>query len=652
MSFYLDRVTPTYQLQPLDLVAPGFRGINTVQAGSLLDPAYCITASNAVIDTAGRLAARQGVVSTIGTATATFTVPPTGTGGTLTSVWLPATGIYATTFSDGETRAAQYTNGSAAVTWLSALTGAPTVTASVTFAIITRRAFTAPPTGTAGTLTAAFTPITGNYPLTFSSGQIVQATFTQGSTAVIFLTPVVGTPTINAYVTMPVLTLFEYAQGAGVYSSVIAWSGGISNNFSNPVANDISGAVTDTNGQWFFQNFNNKVVGFQSGLKPIVAVGAGNFATVVESSGTAPTGGVGCAAFGRVWTTRTDQQTIQYTGLLDETDWGSASSGLIDMRTIWSAGTDQVTAIMAFNASLVVFGTNHIVFFTDGRGSMLGLDPTQAYVFDVILSTGCYSQWTTQPIGEGDVVFLGPNGMQSIANLQNSRSFPMSNLTKYVRDNLLAQLSAESVATVRSTYNNQLGQVLLSFPNSQTIWCVDVRRKYQDDIGDTCGICTNWTMVATALETTHLNVTQIARTPGTAGVYSGNTDEGVQYIFSYLSGWLNLGQDVAHKLKMLKLIQLIVFSGAAAALTITWNTDFGATALSAPIVTGGGTGAPSQYGLGQYGVSQYGGGIALSLQKYDARARGQYYQVGLNAPITNLFSLQQMSLHCKLGRTA
>jgi hypothetical protein len=651
MSFDLDRVTPTYQLQPLDLVAPGFRGINTVQAGSLLDPAYCITASNAVIDTAGRLSARQGVTSSIGTTTATFTVPPTGTGGNLTAVWAPASGTYATTFSDGETRAAVYTNGSIAVTWLSALTGAPTVTASVTFAVITRRAFTAPPSGSAGTLTAAFTPISGTYPLTFSTGQVVQATFTQGSTAVTFLTPVTGTPTVNAYVTMPILTIFEYAQGAGVYSSVLAWSGGISNNFANPTANNIAGAVTVTNGQWFFQNFNNKVVGFQAGLKPIVATGAGNFATVTESSGTAPTGGVGCAAFGRVWATRTDGQTIQYTGLLDETDWGSASSGLIDMRTIWSAGTDTVTAIMAFNASLVVFGTNHIVFFTDGRGSMLGLDPTQAYVFDVILSTGCYSQWTTQPIGEGDVVFLGPNGMQSIANLQNSRSFPMSNLTKYVRDNLLAQLASETIATVRTTYNNQLGQVFLSFPNSQTVWCIDVRRKYQDDIGDTCGICTNWAMVATAMETTHLNVTQLARTPGTTALYSGNTDEGSPYTFTYLSGWLNLGIDVAQKLKMLKRIEGIIFSGGTQQFVYSWNTDFAQFAQTATQIIPA-TGAVSQYGLGQYGVSQYGGGSSLSIIKYDARARGQYYQVGVSAVVVNLFSIQQLQLAVKIGRIA
>src|SRR5579859_2531833 len=424
MSFDLNRVTPTVQLQPLDLVTPGFRGINTVQSGALLDPRYYISASNAAIDISGRLSARFGVVTQTTTLNVAFTVAPTGTGGNLTSIWAPASGTYFLTFSDGETRAAVFTNGVVGVTWSSAITGTPTVNATVSLAVIKAVTFTAGPTGGSGTLTGNWTPMTGSYTLTFSGGQTVLAVLTQGSTAVTWNNAVIGAPTVNAIVTLPIQTIFEAALGAGSYQTIVAWPGGISNNPSNPQAGNISGAVNVNNGQWFFQNFNNKVVGFQAGQKPIVWNGAGNFATVVESSGTAPSGGVGCAAFGRVWTTQTDQQTIQYSGLLNETDWGSASSGLIDMHTIWSAGTDQVQAIVAFNAALVVFGTNHIVFFTDGRGSMLGLDPTQAYVFDVILSTGCFSQWTVQPIGEGDIVFLGPNGMQSISNLQNSRSFP------------------------------------------------------------------------------------------------------------------------------------------------------------------------------------------------------------------------------------
>jgi hypothetical protein len=518
----LNRIQPTYQLQPLDLVSPGFHGVNTVQSGSLLDPSYCVQATNAVIDTSGRLAARNGVT------------------------------------------------------------------------------------------TQTTTPITGNHPILYS---------------------------------------FEFVQGNNQFQQLVTWAGGISNNISNPSANNIAGSVNVSNGQWFMGNFNNKVIGFQSGQKPIVWNGTGNFATIVESQGTAPTGGVGCTAFGRVWCLASDGQTIRYSGLLDETDWGSASSGTIDMHTIWSAGTDTVTAIVAFNASLVVFGNEHIVFFTDGRGSMLGIDPTQAYVFDVIASTGTYSQWTVQQIGEGDMIFLGPNGLQSLQNLQNARSFPMVNLSKYIRDDLLAQVAGETTATVRSSYNNFFGQYLLFLPNSATVWCADVRRIYQDVVGDPCAIMTNWNMTATASHATHGNLTFIARTPGTIGIYSGNNDEGSQYQFNYLSGWLNLGDQVAQRTKLLKRFEGIIFSGGTNAITFSWNTDFGNNTNTATLSIAA-SGVVSQYGLGQYGLSQYGGGSSLSILKYDARARGQYYQVGISATVSSLFSIQQIQLAVKIGRIA
>lgn len=587
MTAYLDRVQPTFQLQPLDLVSPGFRGVNTVQSGALLDPSYCVTALNAVIDTSGRLSARQGVV--------TQTTTP--------------------------------------------ITKSLTFTGSLSAGAVS------------ATLNASWTLQGGSFPVTFSNGQVIYVTFTQGSAAVTWSTLITVGATASATAALPILTSFEFAQGNRIYQQLVAWPGGISNNLSNPAGSNLAGSVNVNNGQWYFQNFNNKLIGFQAGQKPVVWTGTGNFATVVESSGTAPTGGVGCCAFGRVWCLDTDGQTIRYSGLLDETDWGSASSGTIDMHTIWSAGTDTVTAIAAFNASLVIFGTNHIIFFTDGRGSMLGIDPTQAYVFDTILSTGAYSQWTVQQVGEGDLLFLGPNGVQSIGNLQNARSYPMSNYSKYIRDELLAQIAGETTATIRSEYNNSLAQYLLCLPNNGVVWCLDIRRKYQDDVGDQCAICTSWSMTVTAAHDTHADITYLARTPGTIGIYSGNSDEGTQYVFTYLSPWLNLGQEVAQKIKMLKRFEAILFSGGANQVIFNWNTDFGSNVNTATLSLAA-SGVASQYGLGQYGLSQYGGGSSLSILKYDARARGQYYQIGVTATVSSLFSIQQIQLAVKIGRVA
>lgn len=516
---------------PLDFVAPGYKGVNTVLSGTLMDPQYCVTANNAVIDINGRLAARYGATA-------------------------------------------------------------------------------------------------------------------------VTVTPVSGTPSI--------LSAFEYNGGATVgFQQIIAWNGGISNNVSAPT-NNLGGAVTVTNGRWFFQNFNNKVIGFQSSKKPIVYNGTGTFATVVESAGTAPTGGVGCAAFGRVWAVQADMQTIQYSGLLDETDWSTTdgNAGIIDMHTIWSDGTDQVTAIFAWNASLVVCGTKHIIFFTDGRGSMLGMDPTQAYVFDMINGTGVVSQWTVDKIGETDVVFLGPQGVQSLQRLTTSRNNPVEALSKYNRDTLLSQITAETLSNISGCYNNLTGFYILGLPVSQTTWCMDMRRLYIDQDQQQCSIMTTWGMVVTACYSSkqQSQILYLARAnQGTLCEYvpTGVTDEGTGYVFTYLSPWMNMGQSVAQRYKLLKRLELILSTSGAQTFTLSWNADFGSqanqTSQTIPPVAQAG-----QYGISDYGIGIYGSQINLViyLYKYAAHMKGQYFQLGVTTPVTGAFALQQAQFAAKIGRVA
>lgn len=519
-------------INPLDFVAPGFKGLNTVEAGMLMDPAYCATCSNAVIDVNGRLSARYGATSVTGT-------------------------------------------------------------------------------------------------------------------------PVAGTPSI--------LSAFEYNGGASIgFQTIIAWNGGISNNPGTPT-NNIGGTATVTNGRWFFQNFNNKCIGLQAGQKPIVYSGSGTFAPVVESAGTAPTGGIGCAAFGRLWVVGSDGQTIQYSGLLDETDWSTTdgNAGIIDMHTIWCNGTDQVTAIFAWNASLVVCGTKHIIMFTDGRGSMLGMDPTQAYVFDQITGTGVVSQWTVDSIGETDVVFLSPQGIQSLQRLTTARNNPVETLSKYNRDTLLTLVTGEVLANISGCYNNLTGFYILGLPVSGTTYCFDMRRLYQDDVGALCSITSTWTMAVTACYSSkqqNQGLYLARANQGTLCNYTpdnGFADEGSSYVFSYLSPWMNLGQQVAQRYKLIKRIELTLFLSGGNSFAMTWAADFGAqanqTSQAVPVQAQAG-----QWGIGLYGIATYGVTLAGSIYqfKYPAHMKGQYIQLGVTTPVTGVFALQQAQFAAKIGRIA
>ena len=48
-------------LQSIDLIAPGFKGLNTEDSPLAQDPAFAEVADNAVIDKRGRIASRKGI---------------------------------------------------------------------------------------------------------------------------------------------------------------------------------------------------------------------------------------------------------------------------------------------------------------------------------------------------------------------------------------------------------------------------------------------------------------------------------------------------------------------------------------------------------------------------------------------------------------
>jgi hypothetical protein len=345
------------------------------------------------------------------------------------------------------------------------------------------------------------------------------------------------------------------------------------------------------------------------------------------------------------------------------------------MSTIWVNGTDTVTAIFPFNASLVVCGLKHIVFFTDGSGSMLGLNPQQAYVFDVLVGTGCLSQWTVAYEGEADVIFLSPNGVQSLSRLQQNRDNPLGTLTKYVRDTLLADVSAETIASnLQGAYNPSTGTYYLVLPYTGKIYVLDVRRKYTDEVGEVCARVTTWSVRAYSVYVDHNNVTWfgVAQLSGTTPIayiaqlgqtYADYT--GVSYAFQWQSPWMDFSQEggaqVGTHLKMLKRMEAVVYSAGNQTLQYSFNADF-STSPGTYTVTQPAAGLGSQYGVAQYGydpsigssaiLSQYGGNSALLRTSYDARAKGQFYQFGISQTVSAALALQQVQYVAKVGRIA
>lgn len=455
-------------------------------------------------------------------------------------------------------------------------------------------------------------------------------------------TPIAGAP--------PIKTLFEQRTALAGSTTIVAWDGGISTSVTSPVANDISGAVVDANGSWQFVNFNDKVIGFQSGQKLIVRT-TGSFATVVESSGTAPTGGVGTAAYGRVWQLDTDGHTIKYSGLLNETQWTSGGAGQFDMQNVWPHGTDEVLAIEAFNHNMVVFGRRQIVFLNSATTSALGLDVTTLGVVDVIEGTGCVSQHTIQHVGDTDLVWLSPTGIQSMQRLLVNRSRPVAAISKYVRDSLVGMLSAETEDAIRSAYSPTFGFYLLSFPVSGYTWVVDLRRTWQDPDGDLVSPITRWNVAPKAMFETTLRALYTAGIAGgTVAQYASGTDNGSTFRFKFQTSWLDLGQDYSTRLKILKRIGALVFVRNASTVLFTYYVDFNTSGKSGEVGVVSGTSA--EYSIAEYSIAEYSGGSLLQLLHIPAYNTGQYFRFSVEADVTGNFAIQQTEIFAKLGRIA
>jgi hypothetical protein len=451
-------------------------------------------------------------------------------------------------------------------------------------------------------------------------------------------------------------TLFEARTEDGTSEYLVAWDdaggAGISNNISDPDSSVIDGAVTVTSGTWWFQNFNNKVVGFQNGLKPIVrSVGGGNFATVAEASGTAPTvaDGVGLAAFGRVWALDSDRQTIKYSALLDETHW-TTGAGSIDMSSVWTNGTDQVTAITTFNGALVVFGRRHIVFWTDGKGSQLGVDPTNLYVADVVEGTGCESQWSIQKLGEQDMVFLSQQGVQSLRRVvEAGGSAGIVTLSRKVNQTLLGDLADVSDrTTIRSVNDPERGLYILTFPGVRS-WVFHYTRPFTDEQTRMALFpITTWTLAPTAWLYDANNRRLLLGFAGNIGLYGGlDTDNGTTFQFEYQSSWLDLGEQFANRLKIMKRLGSIVLVSQSTTVVYKWDFDFRGEFITKSVTFEGGE--AGEWGEAEYSEDEYSGGLALRIFKFPAHGRGQYVKVGIVVSVSSLFSIQQLELFAKLG---
>lgn len=450
-------------------------------------------------------------------------------------------------------------------------------------------------------------------------------------------------------------TIFEQRTSTGGTTTIVAWDGGISASITAP-GTDLVGTIASTaSGRWYFVNFLNKAIGFQAGQKPIVRT-SGTFSNIVESSGSAPTGGVGTAAYGRVWGMASDGFTLKFSALTDETNWGSGDSGAIDLRQVWPQGMDTVTAIQAFNGTLAIFGTRQIIFYGSTDPTVLGLDVTQLQVVDAVEGVGCISQWSIALIGgeieSSDLIFASLLGIQSLHRLLINQSRPISQLSKHVRDALILQLSSETPANITGFYSPTNGFYALSLPNSGFTWVADMRHRFQDDDGDDVARITRWPIAPLTMIEISTRTVYMSNLKGVVATYGEGSDYGTNFQFILQLPWMDLGQDFASRLKALKRVGALIYFRETLNVTFSWFVDFNIAAQGAAVRATPATSTNAEWGIGQWGISEWSGGTLLAMLNADASGEGQYFSLSITAMVDSQFAVQQANLLAKVLRLA
>ena len=412
----------------------------------------------------------------------------------------------------------------------------------------------------------------------------------------------------------------------------------------------VTGTASFTDGNWHWVNFADRIVAFQENKQPIVYTGT-TFSHISDG-GSEPQGGAACAFGGRLWASDSDGHTMYYSGLLDETDWSSDSSGYWSFQNVWE-GTDTIQAIVPHNNLLLVFGKRNIILIGDDSGSTLGIDPIQARVVDVIGGIGCISKNSIQPVG-GDLWFLSDTGLTSLGRVIQEKSNPIGNLSKNVRTALMDDVEDSTLADLCSVYSPSDRFYLLSLPKTSgtkevgKVWVFDTRGLLED--GSTRCLGT-WTgLVPTTLirrDNDDVFATNLLN-EGELFKYAGNSDDGASYAFSYRSGWTDLGAPGIKKL--FKRMSGVFFSDIQVDVAFKWAWDF-EDQFQTRTKTFTGAGAEDLWDVGVWGTAVWAGGRNLREGKVVPAGSGEYIKWGIDATINGtLFSIQQLELFAKLGR--
>lgn len=414
---------------------------------------------------------------------------------------------------------------------------------------------------------------------------------------------------------------------------------------------DITGSLVTTTVKWRFVNFQDEVYATAPGYRVWRYTGTGSFTEIATSP---VTNGALLAAYGRLWTAvdASDSSVIKYSNLLDGTDWTGTGSGSIEASNAWTNGFDTITALASFGAAFIVFGTKHILIYVDGAGSELGIDPTNMYVVDTIEGTGTVHPDSVINIGEGDLWYQGPKGIQSLARVIADKTNPLVDISKNVRTLVKDMVDAHvgSDGYIKAVYSPREEFVLYLYPNSQRIVMFDTRAKLDDDTYRVA----EWRSLPFYSLLSRKNGTLLfGGTAGNVHKYTGYRDNGVtKFNVVYGSPWFAFGEALFNRNKIMKECALILYGRETLTGTLRWAFDYRplehSLTFSSDYVSSG-----AEYAIGEYAEDEYGTGHRNRTEMLPLGGEGRFVKLHLTVQsydVDDKLAITSMTAFAKPGR--
>lgn len=429
-------------------------------------------------------------------------------------------------------------------------------------------------------------------------------------------------------------------------TEIISCAGGAIYTGTSTLTSLGSGYIDDN---WKIENFNGKLYFFQRGMAPLVYDGT-TLVTIAASTGylgAVPYANECEAAYGRLWVagTSTDNTVITYSDSLVGNHWtntdgtvpaGAGSCGVIDLKSVWTEGMDEIVAIKGWNGSLIIFGRNSILVYGSPE------QPNNMTLTEHIVGIGCIARDSIQEIGT-DLIFLSNTGIRSLGRVIQEKSMPMNDVSRNVRDLTLSYVADEDTNLIKSVYSPIEGFYLITFPTSNAVFCFDVRQVLPDGASRV----TIWNNIKphSLLYTKERNL-YIGK-EGYIGQYTGYTDNGNSYRLVYNSTWIDFSNpDV---IKIPKKLDVTVIGSINSTVVFKWAVDYGGLNNNSTKTIISDT--PAQYAVDQYDTAQYSAGIATIVLRTPLTKRGKVIQIGIEADISgNQLSIQKFDIFAKPGR--